>query len=964
MADDTTEAAQLSEEQIEEITRQSVAAEQGATGTGGSADANGIAGSIQADLNRLGRGGTEAVDGDADTGGASDAGGGSSDSGPPDIGGGGPEGGASARYGNLDAPTDPDRNTSSAGASAGASDSANADSSPSGGSADSSAQPEPPQESSEPPAGGPGGPRQDAAPLDDPPADEATVEGESVPAGELSGQEVENLIEANKAAASGQLSEQQVEGLREQYLTNDAKTEEELARELEQQAVNQSGALDSREDVDVVRAGDGRLETRISSAGRQSLREDVAAQDPRISPSDVELSRQGGQVVAEASVEQANPGVGRGPPGGRVNTAETGPILQNLRGAGGNELANTQQQTQPRQATQADELTSPASETGRNTVSPLAGTAITDENRQQAVRGSREVARRAEDGDVAAQVAEFGRDVQEGYAGVGEAISETNPARNVGPTVGFGEEVFGRDVGVDAAPVGQQVGDFVGGAAAFPGVLAGGAAQATGAAATGGGVDLDNAGRVADAGGEALESQAEYFAQRPVEAGLIAAGAAAGSPSVRGRVSSSARAAASRGRAAARRAGERARNVDPDPTKLIADERGQVTFGRSRSRSRQQSGDQRSVPETDPVRRQATEGRRAGGRVVDDSTTTVRGQPRTLDRSQQFAQRARDIQRLRQPQAEATATVRSLDVQASEGAVGPTVVSQPLSERAETTSFDADATAEPVVTQEDVTTTVEQVQTRAQTRTQTQDRAQVEPRDPLQDPSIDRGGEQEDLSIQPRADQSTGVQERQRQAQETAVDEVTDIPSERAQDETGRSRERSRERTRERTRAATAEAQAQRERLETRSPLITGFSTRLGVSTTGGGSPGTPRPPRIPRRPPRPPGGPPGLGVAPATSLGESGPGDSTAAGDSDLTFGFLAETAATAASAGRTIPEAPAQSTLESQPFGLQATGELPTQQQVDDPDTANVFDATVSFDPLDLGDTDGGDSGGFSLL
>lgn len=82
------------------------------------------------------------------------------------------------------------------------------------------------------------------------------------------------------------------------------------------------------------------------------------------------------------------------------------------------------------------------------------------------------------------------------------------------------------------------------------------------------------------------------------------------------------------------------------------------------------------------------------------------------------------------------------------------------------------------------------------------------------------------------------------------------------------------------------------------------------------------------------------------------------------MTFGFLAETAATAASAGRTIPEAPAQSTLESQPFGLQATGELPTQQQVDDPDTANVFDATVSFDPLDLGDTDGGDSGGFSLL
>jgi len=769
------------------------------------------------------------------------------------------------------------------------------------------------------------------------------------PGAELSGEEAENLIEANKAYQEGRISRDRVGDLRQQYLSNDAKTEEAQAQQLQQQAVAQSDVLDSPADVNVVRDGD-RLSTRLSDQGRQSLREDVASQDPRISPADVELSREDGQLVAEASVQ---------PQGDREPSGEAGPALERLSGTGGDELAGTQPQTSGRQATQSPELLDPASEADRQTVSPLASMAVTNETREQAVAGSREVARRAESGDAGAQLAEFGRDVQERYTDVGDAVTETVPSNEGGFRVGAADE-----------SVDQQFADFVGGAAAFPGVIAGGAAQAGGLVATSDTeTAVESAGTLTGTATEATASQAEYFAERPVEGVLFGLTAAAGSGAGR----SSIRAAASRGRAAARSAGNSGSVRD-----FVSADRGQAELvGGQRGRSRG-SGDE-GIPQSDPVRRQATEGRRAGGRAVEDSSTTVRGQPRTLERSQQFAERARAIERLRQPDAEPAVQVRNLDPAAPRSTQSQNVATnvvadleQPVDDGLQRQQQAQEFSVTPE--SESPTTPDTQSQTAARSTesvvTGGLDRLGQAEQDPItfrQRGQVDGSSETQPTFVS--EDTAQGARQRQEQAQESATPDIQkrDQPAERLrEDAQQRPGERAGQQPSERTTPVDRLVPGQTQSEDSSTMLDTPNPPSVGTP----GLPGlTSRPPGTPRRPPRgPPRNPP---TPPLPSLGDIGGGGGAGRSgpsppsDSEglLAPGWASETVTTIATGGSEPVDAPSQSALEDQPTGLRLTGELPTRAFLSgDEETQEDISAVQGLfgvaDPVDSGEES--DSGG----
>jgi hypothetical protein len=612
---------------------------------------------------------------------------------------------------------------------------------------------------------------------------------------------------------------------------------------LRTEVASQSDVVDT-DDVSVSQdrtdAGGVELEANIQQdAVKENLREDVAASNPGVDADDVAVQQQGDDLVAGTDVSGAE----------KITDPDAGAVTGSPT-------------TQPVDRTEASSFDEPSlgDPSERERASPLAEMAISEDQRQRALEGSREQLRRANEGSVGATVAEIGRQTQEAGVGLREQAVDAIPGTDAGPRASFTSPE-----GQQSPRVTEQIASGAAGIATFPAVLAGGAIQATGQAVEDP-IDLQQAQRLPGTTGEALESQGEFVTNRPVEAATIGAAAAAGSGAVRG----SARSAAARGRAAARSAGQRARS---GLETFGADTRAQTQLGRSQSRTRGQSesGGQ-SVSENAPVRRELTEGRRAGGRRAEESGTTVRGEPRTLDRAQNFAQRARERTRLQQPQAEATAQIREL--------------SAPDARVTTSQSVRAGLPDEPSLQRDS-----QSVDARVFDGTQTEsrvldadDQTALEPRDPLQDPSIDRGGQQETTRVFD-GDSTTAIA-RQRQAQRTVSDELgldsrTGLDSDIGLDgDTGldsNSRGRTRDRASQRDLATTAQTPDQSEELIGTPAGRNSTQTPIGRTTF---TP-TPRtPPRNPRNRRSPP-----LPLTPDVPGGSGAGGGATFAFSSDETF-------------------------------------------------------------------------------
>jgi hypothetical protein len=455
---------------------------------------------------------------------------------------------------------------------------------------------------------------------------------------------------------------------------------QEQARQLEQQVLDQSNALDDPSDVRVVPAGD-RLQAVPTASGRQSIARQSATGVAGVAPSDVEVQIRGGEVSVtrpearsginparaaqdadEAIQDLRGSGVSpadlpAGIPSGRSG-GDADPIGDfDLRGgAGATEAVDI---GGPQQRTRSPNLFREGRriDTDRTTLSPLAGSALTvadDDTVRQAVEGSREVAVRASEGNLGAEVAEIGRRIQEQGTGIQSGVEETLPFEDVGPEVG----------GADAT-VGEQVESFVGGTAAFPSVLTGGAVQAGGVGAAGG-FNEEAVQQYPDRFADAAQTQQQFVEDRPVEAGLIGATAAVGSPRARARA-----------RSAGRRAAEAGRDL-ADPSgfgqRFRSDTRAQLQFSES-SRGGQRSSRDQSGLDTgvDPRVFEQSQGRGGGRRSGGlDGDVGGRGGPRSgLEGARQFRQQ---VQQVRSMASEGTQT--TLQEPAVIDPVGSNVVGQ------------------------------------------------------------------------------------------------------------------------------------------------------------------------------------------------------------------------------------------------------------------------------------------------
>lgn len=383
------------------------------------------------------------------------------------------------------------------------------------------------------------------------------------------------------------------------------------AREnLEEQAISESPAIDDPGDVNIERDG----QTLRAELSEQGLRGALASQSPVINdPSNVDVSGDPDDIAqavnagavgltagvpdrsSSTSVPTAPTGGGSGldgsnlpggVPSGRANRQPA--AAEQLSGFDLSEDPDFADLGVARQQTRAPGVTQDRFriDEDRTTVSPFAGIALDADNDQQirqAVQGSREVARRANQGGVGAQVAEIGRDLQEQGVGISEGIQDEIPLDDAGPQVGD-------------ATVGDQVEGFIGGTAGFPSQFLGGGVQAAGLAASGGTVDRAAVEQFPDRFDTAADAQADFAASRPVEAGLIAGTVALGSPRARSAARQAGRRAADTGRTAAARANERLA-FSERAQRFRTDESGQLFRQRGERSQRGDSGDQVEIAE-------------------------------------------------------------------------------------------------------------------------------------------------------------------------------------------------------------------------------------------------------------------------------------------------------------------------------------------------------------------------------
>lgn len=247
-------------------------------------------------------------------------------------------------------------------------------------------------------------------------------------------------------------------------------------------------------------------------------------------------------------------------------------------------------------------LTSGQRNPGQQNVSPLASLAIPADRRQEAVTGEGRIQAKAQSGDRAARVYETGTDIQEYGETQGEDIEagldrvlESKYFRRADPVraMTHGEQSL-LDVEVGEDTVGGQISSFGGGVVEFPYLIAGGTAQAAGAA----GVAFDDSDFDAttddlqETGTTAVLSQVDFARNRPVEAAFILAPAGPGLARASRRGSR-----AARGRVGSSSSRSRVRE-------FVGDETAQV--GKQTGRQRQRGGEQRSGEQTEPAQRQTS----------------------------------------------------------------------------------------------------------------------------------------------------------------------------------------------------------------------------------------------------------------------------------------------------------------------------------------------------------------------
>ncbi|UXF50796.1 MAG: hypothetical protein HQRvContig01_48 [Haloquadratum phage sp.] len=186
------------------------------------------------------------------------------------------------------------------------------------------------------------------------------------------------------------------------------------------------------------------------------------------------------------------------------------------------------------QATQAQPGPAEVQPVPADELSPLTLMTLEGDQVSRATRGATEVRRRAERGDIAAQVFDIGRQVGAAGAGVAEGVVSTldrapGPQTGVqfGPVVGSetagpGQANFSETpVGVVTQEVVEDVPVAVGGAIQAPSAVAGTLGQAQEAPG-------ETAGRVGQQAIQGGQTQVEFVARNPVAAGLLAGTAVGG----------------------------------------------------------------------------------------------------------------------------------------------------------------------------------------------------------------------------------------------------------------------------------------------------------------------------------------------------------------------------------------------------------------------------------------------------
>lgn len=307
-------------------------------------------------------------------------------------------------------------------------------------------------------------------------------------------------------------------------------------------------------------------------------------------------------------------------------------------------------------------VTSGAADTDPEDLSVLAEMSVPADRRSEAIAGEGRIQARAQQGETFAELSQAGVERQEfgqRRASDAEAAAELfldSPARvavdPIGAATGGRYSPLEAEVGSESATVEEQFVSFAGGAVAFPSTIAGGTAQAAGAAgltaqdALEGGeieADFDD---VKQTTATAAGQQASLVTERPVEAALIAAPVVAGGrPSVPRRVSSG----ASRARGGARQ--------------FLADESGQAQIGGRRSRSEGSSSSTRQVepssrrssPDLDPRVFERNRGR-GGGRRSQGIDAEIGSRPGRSGGGGEFRQ---NVQRFKEIEGAPTRDLRA-----------------------------------------------------------------------------------------------------------------------------------------------------------------------------------------------------------------------------------------------------------------------------------------------------------------
>ena len=127
----------------------------------------------------------------------------------------------------------------------------------------------------------------------------AEVETDPPPGRTLTGDEVRTLVEAQQR----DLSEEQFSRLKQRALTNESVPEGTAAFRVEQRTVDELDALDSSDEVDVVRTDDG-LEPEPSAEGREALAQEATGGNETLSRDDVEVTDNFGTELTESGREE------------------------------------------------------------------------------------------------------------------------------------------------------------------------------------------------------------------------------------------------------------------------------------------------------------------------------------------------------------------------------------------------------------------------------------------------------------------------------------------------------------------------------------------------------------------------------------------------------------------------------------------------------------------------------------